>query len=153
MASSTANAYSSEDCRWQYLGHGMLVGGGHSNATVLLPSPNTSQYSVGIVSCLRLGSLYTLLKSTDLSCKSHAYLLRFTPWLPFPNPLSRDDYQRALVVRYRAQSRNFRGQPHSHQTIRSQILPWPAGTFFWRWILLFSIAISQARTSSRVDSS
>jgi hypothetical protein len=34
-------------------------------------SSDSNQYSVGIVSCIRLGTLYTLLKSPDLTCKSH----------------------------------------------------------------------------------
>jgi hypothetical protein len=43
------------------------------------PGTNDGQSSVGIVSCIRLGSLYTLLKSTDLTCKTYILLSRLPP--------------------------------------------------------------------------
>lgn len=74
LASPTANAHPSEDCRWCYFGHGMLVSWRRSIAVMLLLVLTIGQSSVGIVSCIRLGSLYTLLESTDLTCKTYTIL-------------------------------------------------------------------------------
>lgn len=67
MAASTANAYAAENrCRW-YSSYGMLV-----SCTIMryLSRLTTNPcHSVGIVSCIRLASLYELLKSPDLTCK------------------------------------------------------------------------------------
>lgn len=52
----------------------MLVSRIRSVRAMLLAGTNDGQSSVGIVSCVRLGSLYTLLESTDLTCKTYTLL-------------------------------------------------------------------------------
>lgn len=150
MASSTANAYPSENCRWRYLGHGLLVSRGRSNATMRLPVLTPSNTVLESLAAF-VSAVFTLSSKAPISPVRATLPLHRD--FQFPNLLSRDDYRRAHVVRYRAQPRNLWRQCHGHQTVRSQILPQPIGPVIWRWILLLSIAISQARTSPRVDPS
>jgi hypothetical protein len=65
MAAKTADATAAEDCCRGYPGNGMLV----SN-TIAGLSDHANKDSVGVVSCVRLSSLYTLQNSTDLTCMS-----------------------------------------------------------------------------------
>ncbi|XHG03820.1 hypothetical protein AWENTII_007108 [Aspergillus wentii] len=63
LATTVADASTTEDCRWLYSGNGMFV----SVTNLDRPFQSLIDHSVGIVSCVRLASLYVLMNSTDLT--------------------------------------------------------------------------------------